>query len=161
MDPDTDSIFVIVLQDANKKLNFFIKVFCSGSRHAKMVPKTGKNCSILLFEGTFTSFFKDKKSKRGHKAVGIKVFLTILLGDRRIRIYTSMEEELTRSNSVWACVQFGIHRYVQVAAPQVTEINKNLFLSLKILIRIRSTIMSRSGHCNKFSSKYGTDDILI
>jgi hypothetical protein len=21
--------------------------------------------------------------------------------------------------------------------------------------------MSRSGHCNKFSSKYGTDDILI
>jgi hypothetical protein len=31
----------------------------------------------LLFEGTFTSFFKDKKSKRSHKAVEIKVFLTI------------------------------------------------------------------------------------
>ncbi len=31
---------------------------------------------LLLFEGTFTSFFKDKKSKRSHKTVGIKVFLT-------------------------------------------------------------------------------------
>ncbi len=60
MDPDTDSIFVIVLQDAINKLNFFKKVFC-----------------LLLFECTFTSFFKDKKSKRGHKAVRIKVFLTI------------------------------------------------------------------------------------
>jgi hypothetical protein len=44
-----------------------------------------KNC-LLLFEGTLTPFFKDKKSKRSHKTVGIKVFLTILLDDRRIRI---------------------------------------------------------------------------
>jgi hypothetical protein len=29
---------------------------------------------LLLFEGTFTSFFKDKKSKISHKAVEIKVF---------------------------------------------------------------------------------------
>jgi hypothetical protein len=29
---------------------------------------------LLLFEGTLTSFFKDKNSKRSHKAVGIKVF---------------------------------------------------------------------------------------
>jgi hypothetical protein len=36
----------------------------------------------LLFEGTFTSFFKDKKSKRSHKIVEIKVWLD----DRRIRI---------------------------------------------------------------------------
>ncbi len=34
------------------------------------------NICILLFEGTFTSFFKDKKSKRSHKTVEIKVFLT-------------------------------------------------------------------------------------
>jgi hypothetical protein len=32
---------------------------------------------ILLFEHTFTSFFKDKKSKRSHNTVGINVFLTI------------------------------------------------------------------------------------
>jgi len=34
---------------------------------------------FLLLEGTFTSFFKDNKSKRSHKTVpvGIKVFLTI------------------------------------------------------------------------------------
>jgi hypothetical protein len=45
MDPDPDpAIFVIDLQDANKKL-FIPKFFC-----------------LLLFEGTFTSFFKDKKS---------------------------------------------------------------------------------------------------
>ena len=29
-------------------------------------------------------FFKDKKSKRSHKAVGIKFFVLFLLGDRRI-----------------------------------------------------------------------------
>jgi hypothetical protein len=30
---------------------------------------------LLLFEGTrFTSFFKDKKSYRSHKTVGVKVF---------------------------------------------------------------------------------------
>jgi hypothetical protein len=52
MDPDPDpAIFVIDLQ---------IKFFC-----------------LLLFEGAFTSFFKDKKSKRSHRTVGIKVFLTI------------------------------------------------------------------------------------
>jgi hypothetical protein len=39
---------------------FFRKLFC-----------------LFLFEGTFTSFFKDKKSKLSRKAVGIKVFLTI------------------------------------------------------------------------------------
>jgi hypothetical protein len=62
MDPDPDpSIFIIDLQDATKKQIFLIKFF-----------------SILLFEGTFTSFFKDKKSKRSHKTVKIKVFLTIL-----------------------------------------------------------------------------------
>jgi hypothetical protein len=50
MDP---AIFVIDLQDANKKTNFLKKFFC-----------------LLLF-------YKDKKSKRSHKAVGIKVILTI------------------------------------------------------------------------------------
>jgi len=52
------AIFVTDLQDTNKnqKKKFF---------------------RLLLFEGTFTSFFKDKKSKRNHKTVGIKVFLTI------------------------------------------------------------------------------------
>jgi hypothetical protein len=35
---------------------------------------------MLLFEGTFTSFFsKIKKSKRSHKTVEIKVFLTIFV----------------------------------------------------------------------------------
>jgi hypothetical protein len=59
MDPDP-SIFIIDLQDANKKLIFLKKISC-----------------VLLFEGTFTSFFKDKKSKRSHKTEEIKVFLTI------------------------------------------------------------------------------------
>ncbi len=57
MDPDPDpAIFVIDLQDANKKL-ILKKFIC-----------------LLLFEGTFKSFFKDKKSKRSH--VIIKVFHT-------------------------------------------------------------------------------------
>jgi hypothetical protein len=57
MDP---AIFVINLQVLNKKLILNKKFFC-----------------FLLFEGTFTAFFKDKKSKRSHEAAGIKVFLTI------------------------------------------------------------------------------------
>jgi hypothetical protein len=58
-DPDSDpdpSIFIIDLQDANKKRISKKKVF---------------------LHSTFTSFFKDKKSKRSHKTVEIKVFLTI------------------------------------------------------------------------------------
>ncbi len=61
MDPDP-FIFVINLQDANKK-QIFLKVFC-----------------LLLFECTFTSFFEDKRSNRSHRTVGNsrnKVFLTI------------------------------------------------------------------------------------
>ena len=45
-DPDADpdpAIFLIERQDANKKTNIFKKVFF-----------------LLLFEGTFTSVFKDK-----------------------------------------------------------------------------------------------------
>jgi hypothetical protein len=57
MDPDP-AIFIIDLQDANKKQ--FKKDF------------------LLHFEGTFTSFFNDKKkSKLSYKAVGSNVFLTI------------------------------------------------------------------------------------
>jgi hypothetical protein len=55
MDPDS-AVFVIDLQDANKKTNL-------------------RKFYLLLFEGTFTSFFKDKKSQRSHKTVGINVFL--------------------------------------------------------------------------------------
>ncbi len=52
MDSESDpAIFVIDLQDANKN-QFKKKFFC-----------------LLLFNGTFTSFFKDKKSKRSHKTV--------------------------------------------------------------------------------------------
>ncbi len=70
MNPDPDPvIFDSYLQKANKKTNLKRKFFC-----------------LLLFEGTFTSFFKDKKSKRSHKTVGMKVLLTFLLDDRRIRI---------------------------------------------------------------------------
>jgi hypothetical protein len=52
MDPAPDSnpdpvVFVIDLQDASKKLIFEYNFFC-----------------LLLFEGTLTSFLKDKKSKR-------------------------------------------------------------------------------------------------
>jgi hypothetical protein len=56
--PDT-AFFVLDLQDANKKL-LFSEFFC-----------------LLLFEGTFTSFFKDKMSQRSHKSVGINAFLTV------------------------------------------------------------------------------------
>jgi hypothetical protein len=33
---------------------------------------------LITFEGTFASFFKDKKSQKSHRTVGINVFLTIV-----------------------------------------------------------------------------------
>jgi hypothetical protein len=56
MDPDPSN-FIIDLPDANKKLIFFLL--------------------HITFGGIFTSFIKDKMSKRSHKTVEIKVFLTI------------------------------------------------------------------------------------
>jgi hypothetical protein len=59
MDADPDpAIYVIDLQDENKKRNFKKKFFF-----------------LLPFEDIFTSFFKDKKSKISHKTVGIKICL--------------------------------------------------------------------------------------
>jgi hypothetical protein len=59
-DADPDPAFSSLTFKRQKKINLKKKFFC-----------------FFLFEGTFTSFFKDKKSKRSHKTVGIKVFLTI------------------------------------------------------------------------------------
>ncbi len=62
MDPDPDSdadpdpaISSLTFKTPTKNL-FQKKCFC-----------------LLLYEGTFTSFFKDKKTKRSYKTVGIKV----------------------------------------------------------------------------------------
>jgi hypothetical protein len=65
MDPDPDadpdpSIFITDLQDANEKLIFVKKVFL-----------------YITFLRYIYIIFKDKKSKRCHKTVEIKVFLTI------------------------------------------------------------------------------------
>jgi hypothetical protein len=65
MDPDSapdPAIFVTELQDATK---VFLLI-------------------TYFFEGTFTSFFKDKKLQ----TVGTKVFLLFMLDDRRIGIRT-------------------------------------------------------------------------
>jgi hypothetical protein len=71
IDPDADSdadpdpsIFIIDLQDANKKL--ILK----------------KNFCILRFEGTFTSFFKGKKSK-GSKNLGFSYYFCLMIEGSR------------------------------------------------------------------------------
>ncbi len=61
--------------------------FCcgSGSCYFRHWPSRGQQKTnflqnffcLLLFEGTFTSFFKDKKFKRSHKTVRIKVLWTL------------------------------------------------------------------------------------
>jgi hypothetical protein len=64
MDPDLDpdpAIFVTDLQEANKKL--IKKVFL---------------LITVLFEGTFTSFFKDKKSSRSEKTVGFSYYFCLM-----------------------------------------------------------------------------------
>jgi hypothetical protein len=63
MQPDSDpdpAIFVIDLQDANIKKFFVKNFFC-----------------LLVFEGAFTSFLKDKKSKEVAKQYEPMFFLTI------------------------------------------------------------------------------------
>jgi hypothetical protein len=64
------AIFVIDLQDANKKI-IKKKFFC-----------------LLLFEGTFTSFSKIKSQKEVKNQSKSRFFLLFLLGDRRLRIHT-------------------------------------------------------------------------
>jgi hypothetical protein len=63
MDPDLD------LDPAFKSLTF----------KTPTKNKFKKSFSVITFGRyhTFTSFFKNKKSKRSHKKVGIKVFLAI------------------------------------------------------------------------------------
>ena len=71
LDADPDPyFFVIGLQEAKKK-QIFLKFFC-----------------LLHFDGIFNSVFKDKKSKRSHKTVGINVFQLFLLDHSRIQIWT-------------------------------------------------------------------------
>jgi hypothetical protein len=71
-DPDADpdpAIFVIDIQDANKKLIFLKSFFC-----------------LLLLECTFKSFSKIKSPNEVTKQYESRVFLLFMFGDRRIRI---------------------------------------------------------------------------
>jgi hypothetical protein len=77
LDPDP-ALFVRDLQEVKKKQIY--SIFC-----------------FFLAEGTFTSFFKDKKSERSHKTVEIKVFLLFFLHDGRIRIQSSDYRILIRN----------------------------------------------------------------
>jgi hypothetical protein len=71
LDPDP-SIFAIDRQVSNKKLK----------------KKSFSAYYFLKVRGTFSSFFKDKKSKRGHKTVPqeSRLFLLFLLNERWTRI---------------------------------------------------------------------------
>ncbi len=80
MDPDP-AIFVIHLQDVNKK-QIFKKFF-----------------GLFLFEGTFTSFSKDKKSKRSHKTSKIKFFLRYYFC---LMIYGSGSGFIPLTNGSWS-----------------------------------------------------------
>jgi hypothetical protein len=65
---------------------------------------------LFRFEGTFTSIFKDKKSLKSHKTVGIQVFfLLILLDERRIRIRTSRPMVNSLMRVIHACPAEGIN----------------------------------------------------
>ncbi len=78
MDPDPvrdPTIFVLDLQDANKKL-FFSKFFC-----------------FLLFEGTFKSFFYDKTSQGSHKTELPYLPMTNRSGSRRPKPNTGDKDE--------------------------------------------------------------------
>jgi hypothetical protein len=54
-----------------------------------MVPDADPDPAIFIIDLQDANKKQDKKSKRSHKTVEIKVFLLFLLNDRRIGIHTS------------------------------------------------------------------------
>jgi hypothetical protein len=79
MDPDP-AIFVIDLQDANKKL-FIFNFFC-----------------LLLFEGTFTLFFKDKKSQNSKNQGFSYYFYMMIEGSGSIPLTNGSGSERPKKN---------------------------------------------------------------
>jgi hypothetical protein len=64
--------------------------------------------------------FKDKKSKRSHEAVGIKVILTfILLGDRRIKIWRRRRIRIRiHQSEVWIRIRIQeVQKHVDLVDP--------------------------------------------
>jgi hypothetical protein len=94
-DPDPDpSIFIIDLQDANKK----------------RIKKKSFSAWYLLFEGTgtYTSFFKDKKSKRSHKVTkteeikGFSYYFCLMIeGSRSIPLTNGSGYGSMRPKNMW------------------------------------------------------------
>jgi hypothetical protein len=71
---------VIVNQVSGNKFRIRIRIRLWILLFSSMTFRTFKFFLLLLFESTFTSLFKDKKSQKvtkSHKTVGFKVFLTI------------------------------------------------------------------------------------
>ncbi len=89
MDPDSDpdpdpAIFVIDLQDANKKLNFCKKIFC-----------------LLLFECTFTSFLKEKKSQNSRNQGSSYYFCMMIEGSGSGSIPLTDRSGSRRPKKMW------------------------------------------------------------
>ncbi len=74
MDTDSDPS---TINKSSKKKTLISTVLCLLFDFLSLKNDVNKCYCLLLFKSTFTSFFKDKKSKRSHKTVGIKVYLTI------------------------------------------------------------------------------------
>ncbi len=79
--------------------------FESGSGYFRHWPsrrqqQTNIYFCLLLSEGTFTSFIKDKKSKRGHKTVEIKIFLTIFAWSGSIPLTNGSGSRSSRHNNI-------------------------------------------------------------
>ncbi len=117
MDPDPDadpdpSIFIIDLQDANQKIIFLTKFFC-----------------ILLFEGTFTSFFKGftvvKKKSQNSRNQGFPYYFCLMIEE-------SGAGSVARSGSIPLTTGSGSRR------------PKNTWIRW-IRIRIRNTARKYSG----------------
>jgi hypothetical protein len=62
---------------------------------------------FLKVHNTYTSFYKDKKSKRSHKAVGRKALLTVFAWWRRIRIREAQNIHFFLMELKLSCVALG------------------------------------------------------
>ncbi len=112
MDPDP-TIFVIDLQDANKKL-IYSTFFC-----------------LLLFEGTLTSFSKIKSQKKSHKAVGIKQCCGSGTGSVRIRNFWPDPDPIRNRNKHFGSVfGSGFRIRIRIRIPNKWE-KRSLIFRLK------------------------------
>ncbi len=129
----------------------------------KIIFFSPKFLCIFLFEGTFTSFFEDKKSQRSHKTVEIKVFLHFFACWWRIRICTNKLRIRMRIQEAQKQTdldpEHGGESFIKILVSFLYSINRAWdFVYRHTVYRDswQSTLLLIQAFCSKFIMNYAT-----